>query len=140
MRLNTPKNFHKKCQFGGIAFSNFYDSKSQFFHHVTSFFILHFIKYIFLLKVFITFSWDNVDFSCSFITDKVTRSYFIISWKIYKKQFPKHRQVHRIGIIFFIIFMCGLSSLWNNSSRFSHVATFVTTTRRDSGYVRPNSL
>ena len=27
MRLNTPKNFHKKCQFGGIDFANFLGPK-----------------------------------------------------------------------------------------------------------------
>ena len=29
MRLNTPKNFHKKCQFGGIDFVNFLAPKNS---------------------------------------------------------------------------------------------------------------
>ena len=29
MRLNTPKNFHKKCQFGGIDFANFLAPKNS---------------------------------------------------------------------------------------------------------------
>lgn len=131
MRLNTPKNFHKKSQFGGIDFANFlvpknslklkksmsFNSLHRFFknlkpkslriirgfhasHDIPTFFAkifnfgisllvifttqnsnflitsrhfitLRFVKYIFLLKVLITFFWNYIYFSTSFFTTKI---------------------------------------------------------------------